>query len=208
VRVIGVIDYVAGNSQSVVFALEHLGVPAALVAKPTEAREAERLILPGVGAAGTTMDELRSAGWINYLADRVLGDRIPFLGICVGMQVLFDSSEEQDAECFGWLPGRVSAFPADQVRVPQIGWNSLAPASSHPLVEHLPADPYVYFVNSYYVQPERAEDIAAVTTYGVTFASMVARGNVMGTQFHTEKSGPVGLRLLKAFATEDLADAH
>jgi imidazole glycerol-phosphate synthase subunit HisH len=199
--VIGVIDYQTGNSQSVVYALDHLGLPSRLVSTPADAADTDRLILPGVGSAGVTMRSLRSAGWVDFLNDRVLGERALFLGICVGMQVLFEHSEEEDAECLGWLPGRVQSFTPHGVRVPQIGWNKTKVVSSHPLVANLPADQYFYFVNSYYSVPSRPEDVAGTTEYGVEFASMVARDNVMATQFHTEKSGPVGLRLLHDFAT-------
>lgn len=205
-RVIGVIDYQTGNAQSVIYALEHLGVPATLVTTPGQAETADRIVLPGVGSAGVTMRSLRDAGWPDYLADRVLRDGVPFLGICVGLQVLFDYSAEEETTCLGWLPGKVERFAAHAVRVPQMGWNSVHVTSSHPFVSALPDNSYTYFVNSYHAVPDRAADVAATTEYGTTFASIVARDNIMATQFHTEKSGPVGLALLRRFTTLDRGD--
>jgi imidazole glycerol-phosphate synthase subunit HisH len=203
--VIGVINYQTGNSQSVIYALEHVRMPCRLISSPSDAHDVDRFVLPGVGSASVTMRSLRERGWIDFLTERVIGDHVPFLGICVGVQVLFDYSAEGETKCLGWLPGEAIGFDVSQVRVPQIGWNSVDPTSRHPLVADLTADSYVYFVNSYYVRPGRPGDSAAVTDYGVKFTSVVARGNVMGTQFHTEKSGPVGLRLLQRFATLDNA---
>ncbi len=197
--VIGVIDYQTGNSRSVIYALEHLGLPCMLVSTPAEATAVDRLVLPGVGSAGVTMRSLSDLGWPAYLEQRVLGDGIPFLGICVGLQVLFDYSAEENAQCLGWLPGKVEAFPADRVRVPQIGWNRVVAASAHPFVEGLEDRSYFYFVNSYYATPDRIDDVAARTEYGLSFTSIVAHRNIMATQFHTEKSGPVGLQLLNRF---------
>jgi glutamine amidotransferase len=201
--VIGVISYQTGNSQSVIYALEHLGLECRLVAAPEEAGDIDRFVLPGVGSAGVTMRSLRQRGWVDLLTERVVGDGLPFLGICVGMQVLFDFSAEEDTECLGWLPGKVLSFAPHGVRVPQIGWNSVRVVSEHPFVSELPDDSYVYFVNSYYATPDRPEDTAATTDYGIGFTSIVARENVMATQFHAEKSGPVGLRLLRRFASLD-----
>lgn len=197
--VVGVIDYTTGNSRSVVRALDFLDVPNRMLKTPDELEGIERIILPGVGSAGTTMDYLNSVGWPETLRSRVAEGDMPFLGICVGLQVLFESSAEQDARCLGWLPGSVRPFTAGQVRVPQMGWNQVHALSVHPFVASLPADGYFYFVNSYYAEPEDAADVAAVTEYGVDFASIVARKNIMATQFHIEKSGSLGLSLLKHF---------
>ena len=198
--VVGVIDYRTGNSQSVVHALNVLGVSNRLLTSPTELDGIDRVILPGVGAAGTTMTYLSDAGWPDALHTRVIEGSTPFLGICVGLQVLFESSEEQDARCLGWLPGTVRAFDGSQVRVPQMGWNQVNRTSAHPFLAGLPEAGHFYFVNSYYADPANAGDIAATTEYGLPFASAIARGNIMATQFHTEKSGPLGLDLLKRFA--------
>jgi glutamine amidotransferase len=198
--VIGVINYQTGNAQSVLFALHHLGVDARLVATPDEAPDVDRLILPGVGAADVTMASLRERGWVEHLEQRVRGEGLPFLGVCVGLQVLFEHSREGDADCLGWLPGEVVEFRRDELRVPHMGWNAVRRTSSHPFAQALPASANFYFVNSYHAVPADAADVAGVTEYGPDFASVVARGNVMATQFHIEKSGPVGLALLARFA--------
>ncbi|WP_103528879.1 imidazole glycerol phosphate synthase subunit HisH [Streptomyces sp. SM12] len=199
--VVGVIDYRTGNSQSVVHALNFLGVPNRLLTSPNELIGADRIILPGVGSAGTAMAYLSAAGWPEELRGRVVDGDTPFLGICVGLQILFESSEEQDAECLGWLPGSVQAFDGLEVRVPQMGWNQVHRTSGHPFLAGLPEAGHFYFVNSFYAVPADAGDTAATTEYGVPFTSAVARGNIMATQFHAEKSGPLGLDLLSRFAT-------
>jgi glutamine amidotransferase len=202
--VIGVINYQTGNAQSVLFALRHLGLEARLVATPDEAQGVDRFILPGVGAADVTMASLRERGWTEHLQERVRGEGVPFLGVCVGLQVLFEHSHEGDAgsgtDCLGWLAGEVVEVPRDELRVPHMGWNAVRRASAHPFAAALPAAANFYFVNSYYAVPADEADVAGVTEYGPEFASVVARGNVMATQFHVEKSGPVGLALLARFA--------
>ena len=200
---IGVINYQTGNAQSVLFALHHLGLDARLVATPGEADSGEavdRYILPGVGAADVTMASLTERGWVEHLADRVRGQGLPFLGVCVGLQVLFEHSTEGDVRCLGWLPGEVVQFRRDRVRVPHMGWNAVRRTSAHPFAAALPSGAHFYFVNSYHAVPADEADVSGVTEYGPEFASVVARGNVMATQFHIEKSGPVGLALLSRFA--------
>jgi glutamine amidotransferase len=204
---IGVINYQTGNAQSVLFALHHLGLDARLVSTPQECDAIGRYVLPGVGAADVTMASLAERGWVEHLRERVQGGGVPFLGVCVGLQVLFEHSAEGDVPCLGWLPGEVRQFPRGELRVPHMGWNAVRPVSTHPLVEGLPeAGANVYFVNSYYAVPSRPADVAGVTEYGTEFAALVARGNVMATQFHVEKSGPVGLALLARFAELDPAE--
>ena len=199
---IDVVDYRAGNSPSVVYALERLETPCRLVAKPEEIAESERLVLPGVGAAAATLESLRESDLLDALAERVRRDRVPFLGICIGLQVLFDHSEEGDTPGLGWLPGRVRRFPAG-ARVPQIGWNEVRFTRSHPVVARLPDAGHYYFVNSYYADPHEEADALGRTEYGADFASVVARDNMVATQFHAEKSGPLGLRLLADFTAWD-----
>jgi imidazole glycerol-phosphate synthase subunit HisH len=199
--VVGIIDYKTGNSRSVERALNFLGIPNRMLKSPADLADADRLVLPGVGAAGTTMDYLRAAGWPVVLDELVAVGDMPFLGICVGLQVLFEYSTEQDAHCLGWLPGTVRAFDRAHVRVPQMGWNQVSPQSAHPFTAKMPEDGYFYFVNSFYALPGDVADVAAKTVYGTEFASVVARRNIMATQFHAEKSGRPGLELLRRFAT-------
>jgi glutamine amidotransferase len=199
--VIGVVDYHTGNSQSVCFALDHLGIANRLLPDPADLGEVDRVILPGVGAAGTTMKYLTQAGWVEAFGKHVVDAGMPFLGVCVGLQVIFQSSAEQDAECLGWLPGTVQSFAADRVRVPQMGWNEVKAVSAHPFAAGLPAGGHFYFVNSYHAVPDDPAHTAAVTDYSISFPSVVAHRNIMATQFHIEKSGPVGLTLLSTFAS-------
>ena len=199
---IGVVDYRAGNAPSVMFALARLGIDARLIATPAEAATVDRIILPGVGAAAATVASLRESNLIDALAARVLDDAVPFLGICIGLQVIFDRSDEGPTDTLGWRPGVVQRFPNTD-RVPQIGWNRVDFTRPHPLTMGLPADPYCYFVNSYYATPTEPEAVLGTTTYSVTFCSMVASGNVAATQFHAEKSGEIGLRILTNFSSWD-----
>jgi glutamine amidotransferase len=201
---IDVIDYRAGNAPSVLYALEHLGLPARLASNTDQVRAAERIILPGVGAARATIDSLVEQDLVGALTDRVQADRVPFLGICIGLQVLFDHSEEGDTPCLGWVPGTVRRFPETD-RVPQIGWNQVRFTRSHPVTAGVPDAGHYYFVNSYHCVPDDAADALGLTDYTVEFCSVVARGNVVATQFHAEKSGELGLALLRNFAKWDPA---
>ncbi len=199
---IGVIDYRAGNAPSVGYALERLGLTHRLVATADQLDGVERIILPGVGAAQATIDSLRESGLVEPLAARVHDDHVPFLGICIGLQVLFEHSEEGDVDGLGWVPGRVRRFP-DTLRVPQIGWNLVRATRAHPVTDGLGDDAYCYFVNSFFADPADPADALGVTEYGQEFCSVVARDNIVATQFHAEKSGPVGLALLERFARWD-----
>jgi glutamine amidotransferase len=199
---IGVVDYRAGNAPSVGYALARLGIEHRLVATPAALDDCDRLVLPGVGAARATLASLGDAGLTDALDRRVHRDRVPFLGICIGLQVLFEHSAEGDTPGLGWIPGRVTRFPDGQ-RVPQIGWNSVRVRRDHPVTEGFPAGGHCYFVNSYYAIPTAADAVLGETSYGVEFCSIAARDNVIATQFHAEKSGPIGLGLLEAFARWD-----
>lgn len=196
---IGVVDYRAGNAPSVLYALARLGIHARLVSEAAALSDVDHIILPGVGAARATVDSLTESGLIEALTERVVNDRTPFLGICVGLQILFEYSAEGDTDCLGWLPGDVRKFP-DTVRVPQIGWNSVRFVRDHALTQDLPTDPYLYFVNSFHAVPANEEDILGATDYAGEFCSVVAHGNIAATQFHAEKSGEIGLRILTNFA--------
>lgn len=192
---ISIIDYKAGNARSVQYALTRLGIEAQLVTTPAELDAAERIVLPGVGSAQATMDFLDDSGCAPALARRVHDDDVPFLGICVGLQVLFDHSEEGDVKCLGWLPGRVRRFN-EGLRVPQIGWNEVTTRDAwfDGLGRHF------YFVNSYYAAPDDAAALAATANYGREFTAAIKVGNISATQFHIEKSGPDGLELLRRWA--------
>ncbi|MBM3675090.1 MAG: imidazole glycerol phosphate synthase subunit HisH [Actinobacteria bacterium] len=199
---IGVVDYRAGNAPSVMYALDRLGLEARLVAGAQDVRAVDRLILPGVGAARATIDSLAASGLVDALTHQALVERVPFLGICIGLQVLFERSEEGPTKCLGWLPGEVLRFPSTG-RVPQIGWNGVRFDRPHPLVAALPDPSYCYFVNSYHAIPADPAVVLGRADYSVEFTAMVAHGNIAATQFHAEKSGELGLRILSAFATWD-----
>jgi len=188
------VDSGGANLGSVRYALQRLGVESRLSADAAEIRAADRVILPGVGAAGPGMARLRELG----LVDTLRGLRQPLLGICLGMQLLFDSSEEGEVETLGLLPGRVGKLPgAPGVRVPHMGWNRLKASRSSALLDGLDEGAQAYFVHSY-AAPVTADCVAA-TEHGRAFAAVVERGNVAGAQFHPERSGSVGARLLQNF---------
>ncbi|MDR0453367.1 MAG: imidazole glycerol phosphate synthase subunit HisH [Deferribacteraceae bacterium] len=191
-----IIDYKAGNAPSVLHAITRLGCEAVFAVQPGELAGASHIILPGVGSAGATMNSLHGMNLIPALEDAVLKKRIPFLGICVGMQILFEHSEEDNAYCLGWLKGKVVKYDSSKVRVPQMGWNLVNLAKS-PL--GAAQDDYFYFVNSYHAIPEHKPDIWGVAEYNGTFTAAVHRDNIYATQFHTEKSGEAGLMLLRRF---------
>ena len=194
---IKVIDYKAGNAPSVMHALEHLGLPAGFAHGPDDLQGASHIILPGVGSAQATMQSLHELGLIAALSNAVLSQGVPFLGICVGMQIIFEHSDEGDADCLGWLPGQVVRFDSSQVRVPQMGWNRVE--FTRPALD-IPAQDHFYFVNSYHAVPANPGDLWGVADYAGPFAAAVAHDNIFATQFHAEKSGAAGLGLLTAFA--------
>ena len=155
---IGVIDYRAGNAPSVGYALERLGIEHALVTKGDELDSCDQLILPGVGAARATLDSLGESGLVEPLTRRVRDEGVPFLGICIGLQVLFEHSEEGDTTCLSWIPGEVARFDPS-LRVPQIGWNTVRLRHAHPVTAAFPDGGHCYFVNSYYCAPTDAADV-------------------------------------------------
>lgn len=191
---LALIDAGGANLGSVRYALERLGVEARIVRDADGLRDAERIILPGVGAAAPAMALLHERGLVEPLR----ATRLPLLGICLGMQLLFESSDEGDVACLGLLPGRVRKLVAGPgVRVPHMGWNTLEPLTSSPLLDGVDAGATAYFVHSY-AAPVTVDCIAACT-HGERFAAMVRRGNVAGAQFHPERSAAVGARLLSNF---------
>jgi glutamine amidotransferase len=197
---IALIDYGSGNIRSVTKALQHEGADVHLVSDPALLADADAVVLPGVGDFGDCARNLKSRALWDPI-NTWLHSGKPFLGICVGYQLLFDSSEEAPADPgFGFFPGRVKKFTSSDLKVPQIGWNNLRLTQpAHPLWRALPPDPYVFFVHSYYPASERPDVVIAETTYGETFASGAALGNVAGVQFHPEKSQDIGLAVLRNF---------
>jgi imidazole glycerol-phosphate synthase subunit HisH len=205
--VIAILDYRAGNLTSVQRALNHLGLECEITDSHEKIRAAERVIFPGVGAAGRSMQDLRQLGLDSLLRER-LSAGIPILGICVGMQVLFDYSEENDTPCLGLLPGTVRLFPRElrdrlgvRCKIPHMGWNEVTFTNNHPLFHGIPEHSEFYFVHSYY--PDPANDLHSVgeTEYGIRFVSAVAWNNLVAVQFHPEKSGPPGLQILRNFGS-------
>jgi len=197
---IAVIDYKAGNAPSVLSAIKYLGMgtEAKLVNSPSELENASRIILPGVGAAKATMQSLREAGFIEILGKLVFEKGVLFLGICIGMQILFEYSDEENADCLGWLSGGVVRFDSAKVKVPQIGWNKTKFIRDTLMSKNSEED-YFYFVNSYHVETSDRSIVMSVTEYDGDFVSSVNYKNIFGTQFHVEKSGEAGLALLKRF---------
>lgn len=195
---IAVIDYGAGNLRSISRALEEAGAKVEITDDPAVIASADAVVLPGVGHAGACVDRLRDMGMADAIAHHVEAGK-PFLGICVGMQVMFDEQEEGGVRGLGLLPGKVRSI-APGVKIPHMGWNRSIPIASHP---NAPAtDDYVYFVHSFVAEPDDPSDVAAVAHYGESFPSLVARGNVWGTQYHPEKSGPAGLALIRRFVDQ------
>ena len=204
---VAIIDYEAGNLTSVARALTHLGYENQITFDAETVAGAERVIFPGVGAAKATMETLRKRGLDAVLTDFYRTGK-PMLGICIGIQILFAHSEEEDAECLGLLPGIVKKYPTtrtdtgtEMLKVPQIGWNEVYQTVAHPIFKGVPNPAHFYFVNSYYPVPEDADVVIGKTAYGLEFCSAIAHNNLIATQFHLEKSGRVGLKMLNNFLT-------
>ncbi len=198
---LAVIDYGAGNLRSVLHALHHLQADGVqLVQKPEQLVGAEKIILPGVGAFGAGMQQLHEQELVQPIRDAV-ADGTPYLGICLGMQFLFECSDEMgNHNGFGILPGKVTRFPPfDDLKVPHMGWNTLQHRKESPLLQHLPDPAYAYFVHSYYCEPSEEDDVLITVDYGINFVAGVQREHIYGVQFHPEKSQQVGLRILQNF---------
>jgi glutamine amidotransferase len=198
---IALIDYGSGNIRSVHKALEHEGASVRLVGTPEGLAKADAVVLPGVGAFADCVAGIASRGLWEPL-EAWLQSGKPFLGICVGYQMLFEESEEatDGSRGFGFFPGKVKRFDTPEIKVPQIGWNALKlTPPDHPLWRGLPENPHVFFVHSYYPVPSNPAEAIATADYGVPFAAAAARGNVAGVQFHPEKSQKVGLQILRNF---------
>ncbi len=197
---ISIINYRAGNPQSVKYALDSLKIASKIIATKKELSQATKIILPGVGRAKETIHSLLENDLLGILTEKVLKEKIYFLGICVGLQILFDHSEEDDFDCLGWVKGKVKQLPKELVRIPQIGWNKVSFVESSPIISNIKNESYFYFVNSYYVEPEDSSMILAKTFYGLDFCSMIHFNNIFASQFHLEKSSEVGLEILKNFS--------
>lgn len=197
---IAIIDYDAGNIKSVEKALLSLGQEVKITDDPQEILSADKVILPGVGAFGDAMDNLDKRGLVPVIHE-VAERGIPFLGICLGLQLLFERSDEAPGvEGLGLLRGEILRIPAQEgLKIPHMGWNSLHLENDGRLYKDLPEQSYVYFVHSYYLKAEEEEIVKASTEYGVHIHASVEKGNVFACQFHPEKSGDVGLHILKNF---------
>jgi len=198
---VAIIDYGVGNLRSVEKAFAAMGCEAIVSGDERVLREAERLVLPGVGAFGACMKALKERGFDQLVKERA-SVGTPLLGVCVGMQLLFDESEEfGSTRGLGLLRGSVRRFANDLV-VPHVGWNRIHQTRSHQLFEGVEEGAFCYFVHSFYCEPADAQVVVGETEYGVRYATVVAERNVCGVQFHPEKSQDVGLRMLKNFATD------
>lgn len=196
---ITMIDYGIGNLRSVQKALEHVGARVHLTAEAAKIRAARKLVLPGVGAFGAGMEALRQRQLIAPIKDAVQAGT-PLLGICLGMQLLFDESEELGThDGLGLIPGRVLRFQGDNLLVPHMGWNQIEHEGRHPLLAGVASGAHAYFVHSYYCQPHSSAITIGSATYGRPFAAIIAFENVFGLQFHPEKSQHVGLQLLRNY---------
>lgn len=196
---LAIIDYGVGNLRSVERAFAATGNPAVITDDVSVLRQAKGLVLPGVGAFAACMKALSARGFDALVRERVMAGT-PLLGICVGMQMLFDESEEfGDAAGLSLIPGRVRRFPREKL-VPQVGWNQIRKRKFHPILSRIEDDAFVYFVHSYYCDAGDQEMVVGETDYGITYPSVIAHGDLCGVQFHPEKSQAVGLQMLSNFA--------
>ena len=202
---IAIIDYGAGNLQSVKKAFDFIGAQSVITNDPEVILSADKILLPGVGSFGDAMDSMEKSGLVEIVKECALSGK-PFLGICLGLQLLFEESEESPGvKGLGIFKGKIKKFPSDMgLKIPHIGWNSLEIKQKDTLFKNIPENSYVYFVHSYYLHAEDENDIATVTNYGIDFHSAVGKNNIFATQFHPEKSGDVGLQILRNFASMEV----
>ena len=202
---IAIVDYGMGNLYSVKNMLKYLGYDSDVTGEISRIEAADKLILPGVGNFGRAMDVIRQSGLLEILNRKVLEEKTPILGICLGMQLLLEHSEEGDCDGFGWIPGEVKKFcfpDHPELKIPHMGWDYIEKQKeSHLFADSTDGERY-YFVHSYYVTCRSRADVAATTEYGIRFDSVVQRDNIMGTQFHPEKSHRFGMGILGNFAKE------
>jgi len=207
--VISIIDYEAGNLKSVERALKKLGFACIITQNKEEINRSERIIFPGVGAAGKAIADLRRLGLDNVLI-KAFEEGKPILGICLGAQIILEKSEENLTKCLGLIPGEVRLFPRplfssdkERLKIPHMGWNGIEIIKRHPVLNGVGPDDEFYFVHSYYVKPASDEYLIGVTEYGIEFCSIIGYRNLIAVQFHLEKSGSPGLRILKNFCKWD-----
>ncbi len=198
---ITIVDYGMGNLGSILNMFKRIGVPARISSDLACVRDAEKIVLPGVGAFDAAMRCINGNGLREVLEHKVKIDHVPLLGICLGMQLLTNGSDEGAEPGFGWIPGRAHRIPSlPDLKVPHMGWNRVRATQPHPLTNGLPPEPRFYFVHSYYVEVDNPHDTLLRAHYGVDFDAAICRGNVLGAQFHAEKSHRFGMRLLGNFA--------
>ena len=197
---VAIIDYDAGNIKSVEKALLHLGEEVIITRDREQILNSDKVILPGVGAFGDAMEKLRSYG-LDKVIYEVVERKIPFLGICLGLQLLFEKSDETPGvKGLGILPGEILRIPDKEgIKIPHMGWNSVKIRENARIFKDVPQDSYVYFVHSYYLKAGREEDVAATTEYSTLIHAAVEHDNVFACQFHPEKSSEIGLKILKNF---------
>ncbi len=206
---IAIIDYKAGNLRSVERALKKLGFDCRITLDREEILAADRVVFPGVGAAGKAMADLRHLG-LDGVLKRVFENGTPFLGICIGAQIILERSEEDHVLCLGLIPGETKAFPAplpsvgdERLKIPHMGWNGLRLIRKHPVLSGIRPEDEFYFVHSYYPMPVSDTYVFGTTEYGIRFPSVIGNRNLIAMQFHLEKSGAPGLRILKNFCHWD-----
>jgi glutamine amidotransferase len=206
ISVITIVDYNAGNLRSVKRACDAVGIEAEFTQDADKVARSGRLIFPGVGHAKTAMDTLERTGLADAVR-RVLERGVPVLGICVGAQLVLESSEEGPTKGLGFLPGHTRRLRVNaedpRLKIPHMGWNNVRVEQPHPLLAHLQPEDELYFVHSYYLEPSESKHVYATTEHGARFCCALGRDNLFATQFHPEKSGPVGLALLASFARWD-----
>lgn len=196
-----IVNYGMGNLRSVLYKIQKLGFKAIISSNPEEIVQAEKLIIPGVGSAKAGMDNLHALDLIQPLTERVIHDKIPVFGICLGIQLFTHKSEEGNIPCLGWIDGETRRFRISDstFKIPHVGWNTLTIKKNSTLLRDIPDDIEVYFTHSYHVCCHNPDDILTTSHYGYEFVSSIECGNICGTQFHPEKSRKTGMIFLKNF---------